>query len=112
MLFLNLHNRGFDVAGIFWGLWLFPLGLLVYRSGFFPPHPGGLADGELLHLSGNQSDFLSPATVRSHRLPMDDAVRLRRHEACEGEVVEGSKGCFRRDSYRGVFADAEKGGLS
>jgi hypothetical protein len=36
MLFLNLHGRGFGVAAIFWGLWLFPLGLLVYRSGFFP----------------------------------------------------------------------------
>src|SRR5712671_2385077 len=34
ILFLNLHSYGFDVAGIFWGLWLFPLGLLVYRSGF------------------------------------------------------------------------------
>ena len=30
MLFLNLHSYGFDVAGVFWGLWLFPLGLLVY----------------------------------------------------------------------------------
>jgi len=36
MLFLNLHSYGFDVAGIFWGLWLFPLGLLVYGSGFLP----------------------------------------------------------------------------
>ena len=36
MLFLNLHGYGFDIAGIFWGLWLFPLGLLVYRSGFLP----------------------------------------------------------------------------
>ena len=36
MLFLNLHSYGFDIAAIFWGLWLFPLGLLVYRSGFFP----------------------------------------------------------------------------
>ena len=36
MLFLNLHSHGFDVAAIFWGLWLFPLGLLVYRSGFLP----------------------------------------------------------------------------
>ena len=35
-LFLNLRGGGFDVAGIFWGLWLFPLGLLVYRSGFLP----------------------------------------------------------------------------
>lgn len=36
MLFLNLHSHGLDVAAIFWGLWLFPLGLLVYRSGFLP----------------------------------------------------------------------------
>ena len=36
MFFLKLHGYGFDIAGIFWGLWLFPLGLLVYRSGFFP----------------------------------------------------------------------------
>ena len=36
MLFLNLRGHGFDVAGIFWGLWLFPLGLLVYRSSFLP----------------------------------------------------------------------------
>ena len=36
MLFLNLYGHGIDVAGIFWGLWLFPLGLLVYRSGFLP----------------------------------------------------------------------------
>jgi len=36
MLFLNLHSHGFGIAEIFWGLWLFPLGLLVYRSGFFP----------------------------------------------------------------------------
>jgi hypothetical protein len=34
--FLNLRSTGFDVAGIFWGLWLFPLGLLVYRPGFIP----------------------------------------------------------------------------
>ena len=36
LLFLNLHDHGFDVAEIFWGLWLFPLGLLVYRSRFLP----------------------------------------------------------------------------
>lgn len=36
MLFVNLHSYGFDVAAIFWGLWLFPLGMLVYRSRFIP----------------------------------------------------------------------------
>ena len=36
MQFLNLHGEGFGVAGIFWGLWLFPFGLLVFKSGFLP----------------------------------------------------------------------------
>jgi Domain of unknown function (DUF4386) len=36
MLFLNLHHHGFVVAEIFWGLWLLPLALLVYRSRFLP----------------------------------------------------------------------------
>ncbi len=36
MLFINLHGHGFGVAEIFWGLWLFPLALLVYRSRFLP----------------------------------------------------------------------------
>lgn len=36
MLFLNLHFYGIVVAEIFWGLWLLPLALLVYRSRFLP----------------------------------------------------------------------------
>ena len=36
MLFLNLHSQGIVVAEVFWGLWLFPLALLVYRSRFLP----------------------------------------------------------------------------
>ena len=41
-LFLDLRGSGFDIAGIFWGLWLFPLGLLSYRSGFIPRFLGTL----------------------------------------------------------------------
>ena len=36
MLFVELHKHGIEVAAIFWALWLFPMGLLVYRSGFVP----------------------------------------------------------------------------
>lgn len=36
LLFLRLHNYGLIVNQIFWGLWLFPIGLLVLRSGFIP----------------------------------------------------------------------------
>jgi hypothetical protein len=34
--FLRLHASGTTVATVFWGLWLFPFGILVIRSGFFP----------------------------------------------------------------------------
>jgi uncharacterized protein DUF4386 len=36
LLFLKLHGQGFVVAEMFWGLWLFPLAVLVYRSRFLP----------------------------------------------------------------------------
>jgi hypothetical protein len=36
MLFLGLHRQGLVVNAIFWGLWLFPFGVLVMRSGFLP----------------------------------------------------------------------------
>jgi hypothetical protein len=34
--FLELNEYGIYIAYIFWGLWLFPLGYLVYKSGFLP----------------------------------------------------------------------------
>jgi hypothetical protein len=36
MLFLRLHRQGNIINYIFWGLWLFPFGVLVMRSGFLP----------------------------------------------------------------------------
>jgi hypothetical protein len=33
---LELHAQGISVAQIFWGLWLFPFGICVMRSGFLP----------------------------------------------------------------------------
>src|SRR5438034_9510914 len=35
-LFVRLHSQGISIDEIFWGLWLFPFGLLVFRSGFLP----------------------------------------------------------------------------
>lgn len=35
-LFIRLHGQGISIASIFWGLWLFPFGLLVIRSRFIP----------------------------------------------------------------------------
>lgn len=36
VLFFDFYTHGTFIAQIFWGLWLFPLGFLVYRSGFIP----------------------------------------------------------------------------
>jgi hypothetical protein len=36
MFFLRLHGQGEIINEIFWGLWLLPLGVLFFRSGFLP----------------------------------------------------------------------------
>lgn len=36
MFFLQLHGRGLVLAELFWGLWLFPLATLTWRSRFLP----------------------------------------------------------------------------
>jgi hypothetical protein len=36
LLCLNLHKQGLNIAQIFWGLWLFPMGYLVFKAGFLP----------------------------------------------------------------------------
>lgn len=36
MLFLRLHFQGNVINEIFWGLWLLPFGMLVYKSRFLP----------------------------------------------------------------------------
>ena len=35
-LFLDLYQAGLHIAFVFWGLWLLPLGYLVFKSGFLP----------------------------------------------------------------------------
>lgn len=40
MLFFKLHEYGILIASIFWGLWLFPMGYLVYHSRFLPKSIG------------------------------------------------------------------------
>lgn len=35
-LFIRLQSHGIQIIQVFWGLWLIPMGILVYRSGFIP----------------------------------------------------------------------------
>src|SRR5687768_2539133 len=42
LLFLDLHSQGLLIVGVFWGLWLLPLGLLVMKSRVIPAFVGVL----------------------------------------------------------------------
>jgi hypothetical protein len=55
-LCLDLHDSGIMVAQVFWGLWLFPFAICVFRSGFIPRFLGVLlvlaGCGHLAHAVG------------------------------------------------------------
>src|SRR5437660_7724574 len=53
MLFLRLHHQGDLANEIFWGLWLIPFGLLVYRSRFggWPTSRGSIALERITHFN-------------------------------------------------------------
>jgi hypothetical protein len=36
VLLRRLRGNGIGMVEIFWGMWLFPMGILSYRSGFIP----------------------------------------------------------------------------
>jgi len=40
MLHIDSYNNGIQISQIFWGLWLFPFGYLVFKSGFLPKFLG------------------------------------------------------------------------
>jgi hypothetical protein len=63
-LFLNLYDDGTKIAGIFWGLWLFPYGFLVFKSGFLPRILGVLLMiGCFSYVIQSFVGFLSPSLV-------------------------------------------------
>ena len=72
LLLMDMHHTGFVIAQIFFGLWLFPLGLLAYRSGMFPRALGVilmiataayLLDTLLQLTAPDVSDVVSPIVV-------------------------------------------------
>ncbi|MEM7131633.1 MAG: DUF4386 domain-containing protein [Chloroflexota bacterium] len=40
LFFLELHEYGIKIATIFWGLWLFPMGYAIVKSGYMPKFVG------------------------------------------------------------------------
>jgi len=60
---LDVHALGVSaVAGVFWGLWLLPFGLLAIRSGFVPRLLGGLLIlGGVAYVTDASLALLAPA---------------------------------------------------
>ena len=69
MVFLNLHSDGLDVVNIFWGLWLFPFGVLVYMIGFLSPNSRPLPDNRMFCLRGRKSCPPTIAPLRKFCYP-------------------------------------------
>jgi len=66
MLFLDMHSTGYAIAQIFFGLWLLPLGYLVYMSGFLPRALGvALMLGTFSYLAELLVGFLFPGMAES-----------------------------------------------
>ena len=65
MFFLDLNARGIVIASIFWGLWLFPLGSLIYWSGYFPKLIGvAVLLGGVGYTLGSFTKLLFPGACR------------------------------------------------
>ena len=61
MLMLDLQHFGYAIAGIFFGLWLVPLGYLAYKSGMFPRVLGiVLVVGGIGYLFDTLATFVAP----------------------------------------------------
>ena len=56
MVFFDMYKHGMMIDEIFWGLWLIPLGILVYKSGFIPKALGVLL---IVGCSGHLISFFS-----------------------------------------------------
>jgi len=64
LLLLDLHHQGYVIAQIFFGLYLLPLGYLVYRSGWFPRALGvALMLGAGGYVAGVAANFVLPGST-------------------------------------------------
>lgn len=61
MRFLSMHTQASYISHIFWGLWLFPLGWLAFKSGYFHKVVGiALIVGGVGYVAGAFANILQP----------------------------------------------------
>ena len=63
---MDLLEQGALIGQIFWGLWLFPMGLLIRKCGFFPPWLGvSVIIGGVGYITKCTAHFLLPQFIET-----------------------------------------------
>jgi hypothetical protein len=76
MVFLEMYQLGYQIAEVFWGLWLIPLGVLAYKSKFIPKVFGILlVVGCFGHLLSFLTTFLFPNS-NATLMPMAEMLMI------------------------------------
>ena len=71
LLFMHLHAQGLQLAAVFWGLWLFPLGLLALRCGFIPKVFGWLVIASSVgYVLGSFTALIAPGLAATLGTPV------------------------------------------
>ncbi len=92
LFFLNMHKYGYSIAQIFFGLWLFPLGYLVYQSGYFPKILGVLLMvASIAHLIEFFIIFLFPTYTEAVSGVLDIPIIIGEFSFCLWLVIRGAK---------------------
>jgi hypothetical protein len=102
IFYLHQYNDGILIVSIFWGLWLFPLGYLIFKSGFLPKILGILL---MLGCLGYLINFLGHTLIANYsKMGISSYLRL---PASLGEIgtclwllIIGTKGKSNLKDYR------------
>jgi hypothetical protein len=71
LLFMHLHAQGLQLAAVFWGLWLLPLGLLALRCGFIPKVFGWLVIASSIgYVLGSFTSLIAPGLASTFATPV------------------------------------------
>ena len=71
LLFMHLHAQGLQLAAVFWGLWLLPLGLLALRCGFIPKVFGWLVIASGIgYVLGSFTSLIAPGLATAFGTPV------------------------------------------
>lgn len=70
LLFMHLHAQGLQLAAVFWGLWLLPLGLHALRCGFIPKVFGwAVIASSLGYVLGSFTALIAPSLAAALGTP-------------------------------------------